>query len=87
METALSSAFKKLFPESFDSEYYIEALLARPEGEWFAPTNEDDSYNRIDQMAAMHLVCKRTSPLWSNGSFRGQRVEFMYRLDLNYKNL
>jgi hypothetical protein len=82
---AIRTAFTKLFPECFDVDHYLDALKNFQEGEWFCPTNaNEDFFTKIDQMAAMHLVAKKVSPRWNNGSFMGLRIEYMYKNDLKY---
>ncbi len=81
----LSTAFSKLFPECFARDHYLSALDHFNEGEWFIPTNAtEELFSMIDQMSAMHLVCKKVSPRWHNGSFMGNKIEYMYKKDLKY---
>lgn len=66
------------------SDYY-GILTKYPEGEWFDPTNKDsEDYSVCSYLQKWHLIEKRTEPIWSEDSFKGQRIFFRYKNDLKY---
>lgn len=86
--TQIANAAAKALPgfTEQDIEYYLEKLFANPEGEWFAPTNAGgtEMYTICSQLHNARLISSRRSPRWRNGSFTGERLEFLYKKDLNY---
>ena len=70
-------------------DYYTESLFKHPEGVWFEPTNKtgtNDDYSVCRELHSYGLIaCKRT-PIWVNGSYKGDQIAFFYRKDLNYHN-
>lgn len=84
-ETKLYQAAKKLFPDNYDVNYYVESLYKFPEGEWFEPTNrEGEDFTMCRELADIHLVQLKITPNWVNDSFRGVRTQIMYKKDLKY---
>ena len=80
--------FEKIMPKDYDQDYYFETLFKHPEGEWFFPNNSDgDGYTICMQMAAVHLVAHKCLPSWRDSSFQGVRHAFLYKKNLDYKNV
>lgn len=80
-------AFKKIFPENYDADHYMETLFENPENTWFKPTNRDnESYSICEQMAAVNLIAIKRIPVWNNGSFCGISTEILYNKNLDYAN-
>lgn len=66
-------------------EFHIQTIFSFPENEWFSPTNSDGEHYRIcSHLADMYLLRVRRTPIWTEGSFRGMKVEFMYNKELQY---
>lgn len=67
------------------AEYYKEWLSSHKElsNRWFAPSGDD--YHLMDDLERHNLVAKRSFPIFKDGSFRGNRVLFMFRFGLNYE--
>jgi hypothetical protein len=84
-ECALCQAFVKRLP-NHDVEHYLGLLFYfNTEGVWIYPNNKEyDMYSIFDQLSEADLVVKQIVPLWIAGSFRGQRIGFMYRKNLQY---
>lgn len=84
-ESKLETAIQKLNGEQ--SSYLFENLKTFPENAWFNPTNADgNKYSICDQLSQQGLICKRSIPIQKNGVWCGQRVSFLYRLDLDYRS-
>lgn len=89
-DTPLAFQMKKVLAEE-SYACYLACLQEFPEGEWVAPTNgagtgpRASAYTIFDDLYQASLVAKRVAPIWRNGSFCGQRVKFLYKTDLNYK--
>lgn len=91
MTVALTQAIQKSFMEHPDTAtYHIERLDEFPEGEWFSVSNttkadpRGDSFAIFSALADRQFVARKTLPLWLDGSFRGNRVLFLYRHNLDY---
>lgn len=81
---ALYIAAKKLLSDG-SVNHYMEHLAAFPEGQWFAPSNQQgDHFSVCQTMADFGLIAMRKKPIWQNGSFKGLRIEFLYLNSLNY---
>jgi len=70
-------------------DYYTESLFRHLEGVWFEPTNQAGAMDDCTICRDMHevglIACKRT-PIWVNGSHKGNRVAFLYRKNLKYQD-
>jgi|AraplaDrversion2_2_1032049.scaffolds.fasta_scaffold43130_2 hypothetical protein len=81
-------ASKRLQPGA-DVDLYMSILTTYPENEWFTPTNGDADRNNAgyticDEMFHTNLICKQSSPLWIDASYKGQYIEFRYNLEMKY---
>lgn len=78
---------KKLEETDTDIDYYLETIRKYPEGEWLFPTSADGANDfRIffELYTEQHMVGIKIMPVWVNGSYRGQKLYFMYKEDLKY---
>lgn len=84
-DTPFYRAFIKRLP-TYHVEHYLGLLFYfNEEGKWITPTNkEHDMYTVFDHLANADLVVKKVTPIWYNGSFAGNNVQFLYRKDLKY---
>lgn len=83
---------KKSLGGDFDIKYYLTILFSYPENEWFCPSNGDNDRNQsgftiCDHLSIAGVIAKRSVPRWSNGSFKGARIEFMYNKDMNFPTI
>lgn len=82
--TPLEQAIDKL-PDGYDRDLCKETLKKFPHDEWFTPVNKDgNDYSICDDLHYFHVISKKISPLWHNGSFKGINAQFRYKHDLNY---
>lgn len=85
--TPIEQAAEKKIP---GWEYYIESLFKQPEGVWFYPSNKGGNQDEYTICADLHivhnLICRKVTPIWVDGVYKGQRVAFLYRKDLNYND-
>jgi len=87
MKNKLKETFEKISPVS-DKPQYIEALSIFKENEWFSPTNKNDErYSKCEYLYTCGLIAKKILPIWNNGSFIGNKIMFMYNLNLKYLSL
>jgi len=85
-ETKIYQSAIKIFPDYFDMEHYCEVLFKHTENEWFIPTNKDEqAFQVCEELSALGLICKKTTPVFSSGAYRGKLTEFLYSKSLNYK--
>ena len=87
--TSIFTAASRTLPANFDIKYYLDILFSYPENEWFTPYNGDVSrecqgYTICDHLANANLIARCETPLWSDGSLRGERVQFKYSKTLKY---
>lgn len=69
-------------------DYYTESLFTHLEGVWFEPTNgtgNNDDFTICRDLHEAGLIARKVTPIWVNGSYKGTRVAFLYRKDLNLK--
>lgn len=61
-------------------DFWVGKVIKFPHNEWFAPTNNEkgdyNDYKVCDDLHYLHLCEKKISPVWKNGSFVGNNVEF-----------
>ena len=68
-----------------DVDHYMERINELPNNVWFKPTNKDnDDYFICAHLFEMNLICKKTLPIWQDGSMRGQRIYFYINQDLDF---
>jgi hypothetical protein len=83
--TPLETTIRRKFPEWVEYAYWMERLSNYKECEWVTPTNiSSEDFTIFRCLADEFLVARKVTPIWNNGSFQGTKVEFMYKLDLNY---
>lgn len=81
----LTSKINQLSVSQIDASYAVERLANFTEGSLFYPTNgHAEDYSICMVLADHHLIERITTPRWSAGGFRGLKVGFRYRHDLNY---
>jgi hypothetical protein len=80
------SKLKQIMQKYSHTSDYYETLTKYSEGEWFAPNNKDSNdYSVCSNLHdELHLIEKRTEPIWSEDYFKGQRIFFRYKNDLKY---
>jgi len=85
--TNLKTQIDKVPLPGLDVDYYYERITSYVESEWFYPENkEHQDFQICHELNAWNLIEKRNEPIWVNGSFRGQRIFFRYKKDLQYGN-
>lgn len=81
---------KQDFP-FIDVDYNLLVLNNYEESRWITPTNVDNdlfAYDALNELQEFNLVCKKITPIYdNNGTLKGTRIDFLYRHDLNYKNI
>jgi hypothetical protein len=86
--TPFESIIRRKFEDTdTDIDYYLETIRKFPEGEWVAPSGADgtNGYRIFAELYhEKHLVAVKIKPIWVNGSFRGQRIFYMYKEDMKY---
>jgi hypothetical protein len=99
MNTPLAASAAKRFGDEA-GRHYVESILNSgiEQGHWFAPTNKPSplpvrslvTQTMFDIFSHLyhecHAVCRATIPYHRNGSWQGERILFMYRWDMDYKN-
>lgn len=84
--TAIETHLRKSLPKNI-VHGCMERLSGFPENEWFEPNNKgcDNDYDFFTLLHGFYLVTeKKITPLWHNGSFKGNLIQFRYRKDLEY---
>ena len=71
---------------NYKLEYILPILFEKPENEWFKADNKafTTTYDVCNELYEMNLICKKTEPIYRNGSFCGDNVYFKYNKDLKY---
>jgi len=59
--------------------HYLECLFSYPENEWVRVGNKTgEQFTIFSQLADMKIICRRIMPIYFNGEYSGDRIEFMY---------
>ncbi len=65
--------------------HYLKILFENPENTWFTPNNKkDEAFTICEQLAAYHIIAKKTIPIYKNGCFTGNQHQFFYNKNLDY---
>jgi hypothetical protein len=64
-------------------EIYSAFVATQPHGIWFTPSNKEANDRQIaDELFDLNLIERKISPVWQNGSFKGNRHQFRITEDL-----
>ena len=62
--------------------YLMETLEKCPQDKWFeAGLNE----YALEFLAYSSIICKRITPIWSNGSFVGNKIEYYWNREMRFE--
>lgn len=82
--TQIYKAAVKTLPENIVRKY-LDQLSAKPPNVWFAPDGDADPLNAVcKHMRDNFLIASKELPAWHNGSYYGNRREYLYNPELNY---
>lgn len=63
-------------------DWWIEKVKSLPKNAWFSPTNKDgEEYSVCIDMSTHNWISKMIEPVWSNGSFKGNKISFFIKID------
>jgi len=63
-------------------DYWISELESLPESKWFTNVYK---YEFLEVLHDTSIICKRITPIWNNGSFVGNKIEYYWNREMRFE--